>query len=513
MNTTSYWLDDKSCGDWPRLDEDIATDVLVIGGGITGITTATLLAKRGLDVVLIERDGFALRDTGHTTAHLTYMTDRRLSELVASFGKRDALLSWKAGVEAMEMIASLAEEEGISCGLRSVPGYLVSAAGSDLQAERHQLLQEVEFAREGGFPVGLLEEAPVTRRPGILFSGQMEFHPLHYLRGLLQVASRKGVRIFSPCEAGAFEAKRRRVKAGDHWIHCGKVVIATHVPLQGDGGALGAALFQTKLALYSTYAVGARIPTGRIPEMIWSDTGDPFLYLRVHQDGDSSYVILGGGDHRTGLIQDTGHCYSNIEKELKRLIPEAGITHRWSGQVVEPVDGLPFIGPSDDWQFIATGFSGNGMTFGTLAAMMAAEWVDGGATPWDTLFSPGRKTVSRLKNYLQENMTFAKVVTDRLTVRKGDPGALKPGEGKVMMHGGHCTAASRDASGELHLCSPVCPHLGCHVAWNSAEETWDCPCHGSRFTAEGQVIAGPAEEDLKRYLPESIAQTTPSSRS
>lgn len=506
MNTTSYWLDGEGGGNWPQLEEDITTEVLVIGGGITGITAAWLLANQGTDVVLIDREAFATRDTGHTTAHLTYMTDTRLSDLVATFGRNDAFLAWRAGLEAMELIRRTVGDQEIDCELKVVPGYLVAAAGTDAQEERARLQEEAELARHGGFPVNLVEAAPVTRRPGILFPDQMEFHPLLYLRGLLEAAVKKGARVFSNTEAGTFDEKEGRVKAGEHWIRCRKVVIATHVPLQGNAGTVGAAMFQTKLALYSTYAIGARIPGDQVGEVIWSDTADPFLYLRMHRQGDSGYAILGGEDHKTGEIVETEERYRRLEGTLARMIPEAVVTHHWSGQVVETVDGLPYIGPSDDWQFIATGFSGNGMTFGTLAGMMATEWVQGRATPWDELLSPGRKASASVRAYLRENSSFpVRLIGDRLKIRKGDPEALAVGEGKVMMHEGHCTAASRDAAGEIHLCSATCPHLGCIVAWNTAESTWDCPCHGSRFTAEGRVIAGPAESDLKSLAQGAIS--------
>jgi glycine/D-amino acid oxidase-like deaminating enzyme/nitrite reductase/ring-hydroxylating ferredoxin subunit len=499
MNTRPYWLDGEGCGGgWPRVEESLATDVLVIGGGITGITAAWLLASRGIDVVLVEREDFATRDTGHTTAHLTYMTDTRLSDLVASVGRSDALLSWRAGFEAMDCIRRAVDEERIDCDLKTVPGYLVAAEGSDLKAEASHLAEEVETARIGGFPVSFIEQAPVTKRPAIHFPDQMEFHPLRYLRGLLHSAEGKGARVFAHSEAGEFDAKQKRVKVGGHWIGCRNVVIATHVPLQGSAGMLGAALLQTKLALYSTYAVGARIPLHQVREMIWSDTADPFLYLRMQRLGDSGYAILGGEDHKTGEIEENEERYRRLELALAGFLPEAVVTHRWSGQVVETVDGLPYIGATDDWQFISTGFSGNGMTFGTLAGMMAEAWVGDRATPWDELFSPGRKTPSSVMTYLEENAAFpVRLVSDRLKVRKGNPETLAPGEGKLMMHEGQCTAACRNASGELHLCSPVCPHLGCFVAWNAAESTWDCPCHGSRFTAEGRVIGGPAESDLR----------------
>lgn len=497
MNTTPYWLDGTVWTSAP-LGEDIHTEVLVIGAGITGITTAWLLAREGVKVVLVDREDPARRDTGHTTAHLTYMTDTRLSDLVAAFGRPESLLAWQAGAASMDLIRRNVEELAIDCDLKTVPGFLVTARGSDIEEERATLAEEAEMARQGGFDVRLIEESPVTGLPGIRFAKQMEFHPLRYLEALAEDARKNGVRIFANTEVTAFEDEPRRVKAGQHWIHYDRVVLATHVPLQGNAGTLGAALFQTKLALYSTYAIAARIPAANVEEMIWSDTADPFLYLRTFHHGESGIAILGGEDHKTGQVGHTDECFRRLDETLVRMLPEAVVTHRWSGQVVETVDGLPYIGEAEDRQFVATGFSGNGMTFGTVAAMMARDWVMETRNPWTDVFDPARKTGSAVTEYLKENADYpARMITDRIKIKKGNPETLAPGEGRVMTRDGKRVAACRDDSGELHLCSAVCPHLGCIVAWNAAESTWDCPCHGSRFTAAGKVIAGPAESDLK----------------
>ncbi|WP_367871769.1 FAD-dependent oxidoreductase [Luteolibacter sp. Populi] len=509
MNTQPFWLDTPGGGSeaFPSLGADLSADVLVIGGGITGITAAFLLAREGKSVVLVERETIGARDTGHTTAHLTYMTDTRLSDLVATFSRREAQLAWQAGAAAMDLIRENVDSLGIDCALKRVPGYLVAAASGDVGEERAVLQAESEMAHQFGFDVRFEDGGPVTGRPCIRFAGQMEFHPLKYLRAMAAAAVKAGARIFENCEVTAFEEDPLLVHAGGHVIRYKQVVIATHVPLQGMAGTLGAALFQTKLALYSTYAVAARIPAELpVPDMIWSDTADPFLYLRIGGTGEERMAILGGEDHKTGVVVETGELYQRLEQLLLCMIPQAEITHRWSGQVVETVDGLPFIGPTSEAQFIATGFSGDGMTFGTTAAMMARDWVLGRRNPWADLFNPGRRSLSSFKEYVKENSGFPlRMVRDRLKVREGDPEDLGRGEARVMEFDCKRVAAHRDEDGKLHVCSAVCPHLGCIVAWNEAESTWDCPCHGSRFTAGGKVIAGPAETDLEAVEMEETA--------
>ena len=497
--TRPYWLDPPAGPVFPTLAEDIETEVLVIGGGITGVTTAWLLAREGRQVTLVERETIGARDSGHTTAHLTYMTDTRLSELIATFSRKQAQLAWQAGQESMKLIRDTVESLAIDCNFSIVPGYLAAAEEADQSLEGISLRHEADLARELGFDVVIDGINPVTKSTAICFPDQMRFHPLKYLRALAQDAARHGARILENTEVASFEDDPQRVTAANHDIRYQKVVIATHVPLQGVANTLGAALFQTKLALYSTYAIAARIPASYVQELIWSDTADPFRYLRIEKLGDSGLAIFGGEDHKTGQETDTAACFTRLEQRLARWLPEAVVTHRWSGQVVETVDGLPFIGESAENQFIATGFSGNGYTFGTAAAIMARDWTKGAEHPWSEVFKPGRKSPPSIKEYLKENADFpVHMIRDRVKIPEGEPDKLMPDEAQVMEHDGERIAAYRDPQGELHVCSAICPHLGCIVAWNPAERTWDCPCHGSRFAASGRVIAGPAESDLKQ---------------
>ncbi len=497
MNTTPYWLEKREQARHPALDDNLEVDILIVGGGITGVTAAYLLASEGASVALVERETLGGRDTGHTTAHLTYMTDTRLSELAATFSQREAALAWEAGREAMDFISKTVADNEIECFLKTVPGYLAAARGADVIKEATLLQQEALLARQMGFDSHFMDSDPVTQQPCIRFENQMEFHPLLYIDAVAHLAVSRGAKIFEMTSVREFP-EAGTAKAGNNTIKYKRVFIATHVPLQGDSNTAGAALFQTKMALYSTYAIKADLSEASPPDMIWSDTADPFLYLRVQGEGNSRFAILGGEDHKTGQEQRPDDRYDALGKQLAGILPGAAVTHRWSGQVVETVDGLPFIGPTSEDQFVATGFSGNGMTLGTAAALMLRDWITGGDRPWKKLFDPSRKSISSLGEYLRENKDYpVRMITDRLHVKEGDPDSIQPGEGKIIEHQGKRVAAARDKDGTLSICSAVCPHLGCIVAWNKAERTWDCPCHGSRFEAGGKVIAGPAETDLE----------------
>jgi Rieske Fe-S protein len=284
-----------------------------------------------------------------------------------------------------------------------------------------------------------------------------------------------------------------------HWIGFDRVVMATNNPLVGLASVTSATLLQTKLSLYTSYVIGARVLSETVPEAMFWDTGDPYDYLRVDRHGGFDYVVYGGEDHKTGQKRETQKAYARLLARLKKIIPDAQVDHRWSGQIISTPDGLPYIGENAEHQFIATGFCGNGITFGTVSAMMALDWAMGRRNPWSDLFAVDRKKIKGATwNYLRENKDYPYyMIKDRIARPEADSVRnLRRGEGMIIGSRTRKVAAFRDRNGELHKLSPVCPHLGCHVRWNPAESTWDCPCHGSRFKPSGEVIAGPAEEAL-----------------
>ncbi|MGC3967733.1 MAG: FAD-dependent oxidoreductase [Pirellulales bacterium] len=261
--------------------------------------------------------------------------------------------------------------------------------------------------------------------------------------------------------------------------------------------------------------IGAKISSGLLPDASYWDTSEPYYYLRVDHRGRNDYVIFGGEDHKTGQANDTEKCFANLERALRKLIPEAKPDRRWSGQVIETNDGLPYIGPSAPHQYVATGFSGNGMTFGTVAGMMVRDAIAGRNNPWSKLFSVDRKKLrGGLWDYLVENVDYPYYfVKDRLSRAEGSSTrSVKRGGGKLLDIGGERVACARDEQGKLHERSAYCTHLGCLVRWNSAEKTWDCPCHGSRFKPTGEVIAGPAETPLEAVKPRSTSLVAPPPR-
>lgn len=507
MDTIPLWLDTVPKTDFPRLTEDLRVDVLVIGAGITGLTAAYLLRKTGKSVAVLDRNKVGGGETGHTTAHLTYVTDVALTELESRFGRDHARAAWDAGFSAIEQIRTIVEKAGIDCELRTIPGFLMAPWEGDLEKGREQIRKEVELANELGFDVSFVEHTPVGGRPGMRVPNIAKFHPGKYILGMAGELINNGGFIFEKAEPEEFLEDSNRVVANGRTITFEHVILATHVPIQGQRNALSAALLQTKLAAYSTYAIEALAPAGTLPEIMWWESSDPYLYLRVDRSQEHDRIIFGGEDHKTGQERETECHFHALEEKLLRIVPKVTFAHRWSGQVLETTDGLPYIGQASDRQFLSTGYAGNGMTFGTLGGMMAFDWVQGFRNPWSDLFDIHRKKLSATWDYLSENADYPWYLAKGHLSRaeKGSLKALAAGEGKILRIDGHKCAAYRDNNGVAHLLSATCPHLGCTVTWNDAEKTWDCPCHGSRFLATGEVIGGPAEKGLDRKQNPEVA--------
>jgi len=460
---------------------------------------AYLLKRAGLSVALLDRDRLASRDSGHTTAHLTCVTDKRLHELVSDFGEQHAKAAWDAGMAAIDEIEEIVKGTNIACEFCRVPGYLHAPVSGSKSDEPTKLRKDAKLATRFGFNAAYLDSIPFMNRPGVRFGDQAKFHPIKFLFALARKINGGGSHIFEKSAVKEFDSKKKRAKANRHWISYDRVVLATNNPVLGESNLIAGMMFQMKLSLYSSYVVGAKIPRDSVPIASYWDTNDPYQYLRVDRHDRSDYAIFGGEDHKTGQVNNTKTCFRNVENALLKLVPRAKIDHRWSGQVVVTNDGLPFIGRNEKDQFIATGFCGNGFTFGTVAALMARDWITGVKNPWSDLFAPDRKKVrGGTWNYLRENKDYPYyLMQDRFRAPEGKSlRAVKRGEGKILRLSGKKLAVYRDKNGRVKKMSAVCSHMGCLVRWNQAESTWDCPCHGSRFDPRGKVIAGPAESSL-----------------
>jgi glycine/D-amino acid oxidase-like deaminating enzyme/Rieske Fe-S protein len=498
---SSYWFSGADFPRHPPLDRNLRTDVVVVGAGITGITAAYLLKKAGLRVVVLDRRRIASGDTGYTTSHLTCVTDVTLAKLAKSFGKDHARAVWDAGLAAIWQISECIDAERISCGFSWLPGYLFPPLDRQVKdSDFEELKEEVRIGEELGFDCHFVDNLPFVDRPAVEFPDQARIHPLRYLKGLVQAVHGGGCAIYEETNVDEITDEPLTVIAGAHRVTCDHVVIATHNPIVGKASLIKATLLQTKLALYSSYVVAGQAEPGSVPDAMFWETASPYKYLRLERRRDHDLVILGGEDHKTGQVSDTTARYERLERVVSELVPSVKLTHRWSGQVIETNDGLPFIGEISPGQFLSTGYNGNGITFGTLGAMMACDAITGRENPWAELFNVGRTKIrGGLWDYLKENKDYPYyLIRDRFAGAEGkSTRTLRRGAGKLLDLYGQRVAAFRHENGTVTMLSPTCTHMGCHVQWNEAESTWDCPCHGSRFTPTGDVLAGPAEKPLE----------------
>jgi glycine/D-amino acid oxidase-like deaminating enzyme/nitrite reductase/ring-hydroxylating ferredoxin subunit len=496
---------------FPSISENLSVDVLVVGGGITGVSVAYQLKKRGLKVCLVEAGRIAGGQTGRTTAHLTYVTDQPFHRVAHRIGESNAKSLWAAGKTAIDIIQQTIEHEKLSCDFRRIAGYYhVSPMGMD--HDESEVDKELNALNRAGLDASFVPSAPLFRRPGIEFAAQAKFHPVEYVTSLAQVINRDGSYVFERSQVTEFHESPVRIRVNDWSISASDVVLATHVPLQGLASAVTATTFQTKIYPYMTYAVRARIPKDVLPEALFWDTHVPYYYVRIDSGEDNDSAIVGGKDHKTGQAVHPESALYELQNYAAGFLPAPIIMQSWSGQVVETHDGLPFIGKLLDHQYIATGFGGNGMTFGTLAGLMISEEIVKEANPWQELLSPHRKRpFTGAWHYVRENLDYPYyMVKDRIMRHESIPlEDIGPGEGAVTVVSGRKRAVYRDHDGSLHTLSPSCTHLGCRVHWNSAEKSWDCPCHGSRYSGNGKVIAGPAERDLQ---PVDLESSTPAMR-
>ena len=489
----SLWIAGTRYPKFPRLAGDLAVDVAVVGGGITGLTAAHLLKAAGKTVAVLEAQRVAEGVTGHTTAHLTEVIDASFATLLSHFGEEKARVAAQGARASLARIASFVSELGIDCGFRRLSGYYYTE-----QADRAQdVRDEYEAARRLGLNATFTEDVPLPFpvAAGIRLDEQARFHVRKYLLPLLKGIPGAGSHVFEDTRVvDVHDGAPCRVEIeGGGTVTAGDVIMATNVPLNKF-------FLQTKLAHYRSYAMALRVE-GKVPEGLFWDDEDPYHYIRPQEVEHETLLIVGGEDHKVGQEEDTDRCFRSLLEYAKSRFDVRGIPFRWSAQVAEPVDGLAYIGRNSlsSHVYVGTGYSGTGMTFGTLAAMITSDLILGRDNEFARVFDATRvKPVAGAKEFVTENVDFpAHLVADRLKKAEADSYAeLKAGEGKLVEVDGHKVAAYRDGSGVVHALDPVCTHLGCLVSFNDAEKSWDCPCHGSRFDTRGEVINGPAVKRL-----------------
>ena len=503
----SFWTASTSSLIFEKLNQDIETDVLIVGGGIAGLTTAYCLLKAGRKIVLVEDGYIGSGETGRTTAHLTCALDYGYQELENIFGQENAILAGNSHIEAINFIENTAKLENIDCDFKRIPGYLF-LSGND---SKETLQKEYEATKNAGLLTEMLEQVPsISSEDGswcIKYPEQGQIHIMKYMKGLTDAIVKMGGHIYT--ETKAEDISKSGAKANGFEIKAKHIVVATNTPINDW------VVMHTKQWAYRTYVIAAKLPKGKLEYSLWWDTGDqnskwlgaPYHYVRL-QEFDEHYDLLisGGEDHRVGQADDENipedQRYIKLIEWTKKRFPDMeDIEYRWSGQVVEPIDLLPFMGknPTNDNIYIITGTSGNGITNGTTGGILVKDLIVGNENSVAELYSPSRVTLKTAGDYLHEVGNMVAQYADWVT--KGDvkdADDLQPGEGEVISSGLKKIAAYRDEQNMLHVCTAICPHLGAILQWNADEKSFDCPAHGSRFTTDGKVINGPASCDLKQ---------------
>ncbi|HYW31873.1 MAG TPA: FAD-dependent oxidoreductase [Gemmatimonas sp.] len=480
-------------------------DVCVIGAGIAGLTTALELLRAGREVLVLDDGPLAGGETGRTTAHLATAFDDEYNVVESMHGHRTAQLlaeSFRAGVDAIERNV---REESIDCGFTRLDGWWVPStddASERLEAER-------DAAHRCGFPdVELVTQHPLAGTfpgPALRFPNQAQFHITRYMAGLAAAIDRLGGRIRTAAHVqhvddATGESRMCTVKLDDgRTVQARDVVVATNSPM------IDRVVMHTKQASYRTYVIAVRVRAGMVPPGLFWDTDDPYHYVRLLDGplaaGAGDVLIVGGEDHKTGQSDDERVAFDRLEAWTRERFPCDDVVAKWSGQVMEPNDFLAYIGrnPGSERLWIVTGDSGNGMTHGTIAGLMLPTLMAGQEHPWESMYSPGRITLTPTSavEFLKENVNVAAQYADLVTGGDVDDASAVPrGEGRILRQGARKLAVHRGDDDRLTVRSAVCPHLGCIVQWNTAECTWDCPCHGSRFATDGEVLNGPSAAPL-----------------
>ncbi|QWU15956.1 Glycine/D-amino acid oxidase [Paenibacillus sophorae] len=496
----SLWRGTTELPSFPRLAEDHATDIAVVGGGITGITTAYLLAEAGCKVTLLEGSELFAGTTGFTTAKITAQHSLIYADLLKHFGEHGAQSYFRSNSESLEWIVQTAEKLGISCGLAREDAYLYSNPGDTKMLK--QLEDEFEAYRKLGLPGEWVDyvSLPIRIGGGIKLPGQARFHPLAYLKGLLQAFLDKGGIVYEHTTISRDVENERGLtlftERGQHRIKCRHAVSASHYPFY-DGGEM----YFARLHADRAYCLAFEPETDYEGGMYLS-VGEPRRSLRAVEWEGRRLVIAAGENHKAGQSGCTIKHYENLEVFAGELLGIRRIPYRWSTQDLVTVDRVPYIGKiSEDKEiYVATGFAKWGMTAGTLAARMIADQIQRKPSPYTELYDPSRfKANPGIKNLLVQNANVAKeLITGKMefTLKKIDDLGLD--EGGIVRHDGKRVGAYRDSEGGVHLVDRTCTHMGCECEWNESERSWDCPCHGSRYSYDGEVIEGPATLPLAK---------------
>lgn len=501
----SLWQETAITKELHASTSEAKADVIIVGAGITGMTTALLLQKSGKRCLIFEAENMGYGTTGGTTAHLNTLLDTPYTTIIKNFGEDNARLVAQGADQAIAHIRENTEQYQISCGFENCHAYLY--AQDDQQAQ--ELRDIVDACRKVNLPVEAATTIPVPVPfvDAMRVDGQAKFHPLRYLEGLAQEFIRLGGVMMEHTRVTGVKDEDHvvYVEAAGRTFSCDQLIYATHVPP-------GINLIHLRYISWRSYAMAVTLADEKYPGHLSYDMYDPYHYYRTQDIDGVKYLIVGGEDHKTGEEINTEAQFNTLEAHIRKHFNVEEITHRWSSQYYDSTDGLPYIGvlPGNSERIlVATGFGGNGMTYGTLSAFVLRSILRNEENPLIKLFSPSRiKPVAGFKNFMEHNTDVLKEVFSKFFSSDADKGFadIAPTEGKVIDVDGRKIGVHKDAFGSIHAVHAACTHMGCTVAWNQTEQSWDCPCHGARYSTDGKVLNGPADRDLEYINTELLAE-------
>lgn len=493
---TSLWQDHARNYQTKNLpDHETIYDTIIVGGGITGVTTALLLQEAGKQCLLIEANHLCFGTTGGTTAHINTLLDTPYTTISRNFGKEGAKHVADATREALNLIRSNVRERNIHCGYHEADAYLFAQD----EKQDQELVKILEASRDAGLLVYHANDIPIPIEctSAIQATAQAKFNPVPYVYGLAEAFENAGGVILQECRVtGVEENENVKVETTQGIFYSHALIYATHIPP-------GVNLVHLRCIPFRSYAMAVTLKDDSYPAHLVYDMYDPYHYYRTQEVDGEQYLIVGGEDHKTAHDPNESHHFLALEAHIRHHFQVKEIAYQWSSQYFEPADGLPYIGhlPGHTGNiYIATGFGGNGMPYSHVAALLLKRMLLNEDSPYISLFDPNRlKPVAGFTNFIKHNADVVKQFAGKwFSGEKLDELVeLAPGEGKIVKFEGHKVALYKDPAGQLHAVNPVCTHLKCEVKWNSAELSWDCPCHGARYSCDGKLLTGPADHDLE----------------
>ncbi|GEO25408.1 (2Fe-2S)-binding protein [Alicyclobacillus acidoterrestris] len=492
-----FWREGVEMPTFSPLDEDIHVDVAIVGGGITGVTAAYLLIREGVSVALLEADRLLCGSTGHTTAKLTAQHNLFYDELISHGGLDKAQRYYESNQRAIDFVQSTATELNVDCEFQFEDAYVFATTAKSAQRieKEYQAYQKLQI------PGDITDTIPlhIPIHNAIRMSHQAQFHPLKFLAALVHEIQEKGARIFEQTVAVdvTYDNAPAIITRTGHRVTARKILACSHYPFYSGQGYYFARMYAER-----AYVLAAKTKTD-YPAGMYICAESPARSLRSARVHGEPVVLITGDGHRTGQGPDTFTHYKNLQAFGEQVFGAMDILYRWSNQDLYTLDKIPYIGEIANVHpnvLVATGYKKWGMSSGIVAAHILRDLALGRDNPYADLYHPGRFYADpSLRKFLMHNGTVtAHLIKGKLQIPAHHPDDLVVGEGSVVTYNGHRTGAYKDEQGTIYLVDTTCTHMGCEVNWNHAERTWDCPCHGSRFTYTGDVVQGPAKKPLER---------------